>query len=143
MAPDLDHPELTGYPVEVSSHEKAETAIEKACSHAASLKRMAVTVLVEEDGTNNVWSCQFHPEAPNDTKERDEMGFPIFEFDPEYRVVYDAQEVPLEEVEVNDDPADKTTMIRSVPNAAPEGDHIITDYTASGEAVDRNDLLPA
>lgn len=142
MAPDLDDPTLTGCPVEVSEHQSAEKAIEVACDIAKSLEEMGVVVLVEEVGTNNVWSCQYHPELPIDTKQRDKKGYPVFEFDPEFRVVFDGTEVPTEEVEINDDPEDHTTMIQSVGTAV-QGEHTVTDYTSDNKAVDRSDLLPA
>jgi hypothetical protein len=50
-------------------------------------------VLVTEEGTNNAWSVQYHPEPPVESGEVDEYGVPQFKFEPEFRVVYDGTEV--------------------------------------------------
>lgn len=144
MAPDLTDPTLGGFPVEVSSHETYEKAVEVACKHAKEMDEGALNsvVQVEEDGTSNVATVHYHPEPPIETGGRDKQGRPEYKFEPEFRVVYDGTEVPQEEVEVNDDPEDHSVMLRTVPGAAPEGEHIVTDYYEDGTEVDRSDLLP-
>lgn len=91
LAPDPD-PALTGFPVEVSSHKSQDAALDAAKKKAATLKARASTVLIHEEGTQNVWSVQFHPEPPTATGAVDENGVPEYSFDPEFRVVFDGTE---------------------------------------------------
>lgn len=91
LAPDSD-PTLSGFPVEVSEHKSVDAAISAAKEQAAALKGRASTVLIEEPGTQNAWTVQYHPEPPVASGEVDEFGVPQFKFEPEYRIVYDGTE---------------------------------------------------
>lgn len=94
-APD-DDPASTGFPVEVSGHTKVDAALDAAKKKAESLKSRASVVLVTEEGTNNAWSVQYHPEPPVESGAVDEFGVPQYKFEPEFRIVYDGTEVETE-----------------------------------------------
>ena len=130
LAPDKD-PALTGFPVEKSKHKTPEAAIEAAKKVAQDTKRLNSVVLVEETGTNNTWSVHFHPERPSETGAVDELGIPQFKFDPEFRIVFDGQEV-----ETSYDKPDEPVVGKNMV-----GEKSAFDITADGEEVDRDDLV--
>lgn len=84
----------TGYPDLVAAEERTfGKAVDKAKEAACALKRQGATAIVGKDGTNEVWSVQYHPEAPVASGEVDESGIPMFKFPVEFRIVHDGREM--------------------------------------------------
>lgn len=90
LAPEDD--ESTGYPRLVSEHTSRDKALDAARGEAKSIGRLASTVIVEEQGTANVWSVTYHPEPAVVSGTDPETGLPLVEWPCEFRITHDGRE---------------------------------------------------
>lgn len=94
-----NQPPETGHS-QVATASSIEKAIERATTRVLSGELGRQSVLVQLDGTNEVWSVQRHPEGTDYTVQEDEAGRPSVVANPvgnvEVRVIHDGTEEQVE-----------------------------------------------